>query len=230
MRHKSKKHSARAAENDYGSDGGFVVDSDGEGDIPLAKRMKTTVVGGKEGGKSRQKKKPAKGEAVGSADIDDNGDMFWEISHSRRVTISEFKGRRMVSVREYYEKDGKHLPGKKGISMPIDQYSKFLAIIPEIETALEAKGEEVVRPVFNNSSSGRSRGDVDSDDSTTGEEGESGDEREKKGIANTKIRNGDGNRKKNGVKKDVRKKNFEATSDEEEVVAERAHEGGTNEE
>jgi Transcriptional Coactivator p15 (PC4) len=130
----SKKRSARAAENDYAPDDGFVVDSDGDGDTPLAKRMKTTVAGRKESADSRQKNKPGKGEAVGSADIDDNGDIFWEvgdvwlahcagertdrvdhhqISHNRRVTISEFKGKQMVSVREYYEKDGKHLPGKK---------------------------------------------------------------------------------------------------------------------
>jgi|SRR5579862_6559779 len=76
---KSKKRSARAAENDYDSDGGFVVGSDGDGNIPLAKRVKTTVAGGKEGADWRQKQKPGKREAVGSADIDDNGDMFWEV-------------------------------------------------------------------------------------------------------------------------------------------------------
>lgn len=27
--------------------------------------------------------------------------------------ISEFKGQQMVSIREYYEKDGQALPGKK---------------------------------------------------------------------------------------------------------------------
>lgn len=31
----------------------------------------------------------------------------------RRVGISEFKGKVMVDVREYYEKDGEALPGKK---------------------------------------------------------------------------------------------------------------------
>lgn len=31
----------------------------------------------------------------------------------RRVTISNFRGRNMVNIREYYEKDGEELPGKK---------------------------------------------------------------------------------------------------------------------
>lgn len=44
---------------------------------------------------------------------DSNGDIYWEISRMRRVTISNFRGRNMVNIREYYEKDGEELPGKK---------------------------------------------------------------------------------------------------------------------
>lgn len=44
---------------------------------------------------------------------DPNGDTYWEVSKMRRVTVSKFRGRTMVNVREYYEKDGQELPGKK---------------------------------------------------------------------------------------------------------------------
>jgi hypothetical protein len=44
---------------------------------------------------------------------DDNGDTYWDISKMRRITISEFKGMSMVNIREYYEQNGKSLPGKK---------------------------------------------------------------------------------------------------------------------
>lgn len=44
---------------------------------------------------------------------DANGDRYWEISKMRRVTVSSFRGKTMVNVREYYEKDGQELPGKK---------------------------------------------------------------------------------------------------------------------
>lgn len=33
----------------------------------------------------------------------------------RRVTISSFRGKTLVNIREYYEKDGQELPGKKVI-------------------------------------------------------------------------------------------------------------------
>jgi hypothetical protein len=48
-----------------------------------------------------------------TAQTDHNGDKYWELSKARRVVISEFKGKKMVNIREYYEKDGKSLPGKK---------------------------------------------------------------------------------------------------------------------
>lgn len=44
---------------------------------------------------------------------DANGDRYWEISKNRRVTVSTFRGKTMVNIREYYEKDGQELPGKK---------------------------------------------------------------------------------------------------------------------
>ena len=36
-----------------------------------------------------------------------------KLSRTRRIGISSFKGNTMVNIREYYEKDGAMLPGKK---------------------------------------------------------------------------------------------------------------------
>ena len=44
---------------------------------------------------------------------DSDGNPFWEISKTRRVTISEFRSKAMVSVREYFEQNGEIKPGKK---------------------------------------------------------------------------------------------------------------------
>ena len=56
--------------------------------------------------------------------MDENGDIFLQLNDkgTRRITVNEFKGKWMVNVREYYEKDGKMLPGKK-VSAP-DRYGK----------------------------------------------------------------------------------------------------------
>ncbi|PLN77468.1 putative RNA polymerase II transcriptional coactivator [Aspergillus taichungensis] len=83
-----------------------------------------------------------------SAKFDANGDKYWEISKMRRVNVSSFRGRTMVNIREYYEKDGQELPGKKGISLPVDQFACLLNILPEIETALGEHGESVPRPEY----------------------------------------------------------------------------------
>jgi hypothetical protein len=58
-------------------------------------------------------KKPKVSTGETTSKVDNNGDRYWEISKMRRVTLSSFRGKNMVNVREYYEKDGQELPGKK---------------------------------------------------------------------------------------------------------------------
>jgi hypothetical protein len=43
-------------------------------------------------------------------------DLCVQLSSKRRVTLSEFKGRSLVSIREFYVKDGKEMPSAKGES------------------------------------------------------------------------------------------------------------------
>lgn len=66
---------------------------------------------GEEAGSHSKKSKVSTGETTSK--VDTNGDRYWEISKMRRVTLSSFRGKNMVNVREYYEKDGQELPGKK---------------------------------------------------------------------------------------------------------------------
>jgi len=81
---------------------------------------------------------------------DDSGDAFWELSSgsTRRVTVNQFKGSWQVNIREYYNKDGAMLPGKKGISMPVDQWAALVQALPQIEKVLKEAGQEVPRPRF----------------------------------------------------------------------------------
>ncbi|KAG0651825.1 RNA polymerase II transcriptional coactivator [Hyphodiscus hymeniophilus] len=107
----------------YESDGGFVSNDDGN--APKSKRSKKAGV---------------------SKPKSDSEDKFWALSSGRtqrRVGISEFKSNKLINIREFYEKDDEYLPGKKGISLNIDQYKLLLQAIPEINAALKEEGIDV---------------------------------------------------------------------------------------
>lgn len=119
---------------------------------------------------------------------DSEGNRFWEISKNRRVTVSDFKGKKLVAIREYYQKDDEWLPGKKvslgllgnvtllmrlaqGISLSLEQYSALIGIIPQIEELLNQQGETVPRPDYSGSPRAtpdqEMKEDVDGDEETT---------------------------------------------------------------
>lgn len=68
---------------------------------------------------------------------DGNGATTWTLEGMRQVRINEFRGRKMVDIREHYEKDGKVMPGKKGISLSASQWKKLLAVADDVSRALE---------------------------------------------------------------------------------------------
>ena len=59
------------------------------------------------------------------------------LSKMRFVNVSEFRGKKLVNIREYYEKDGKMLPGRKGISLTTDQWSKLKKYMDKIDDELD---------------------------------------------------------------------------------------------
>ncbi|KAK4219112.1 RNA polymerase [Rhypophila decipiens] len=78
---------------------------------------------------------------------DAEGNHYFELAPLRRVGISEFKGKLLINIREYYNAaDGELKPGKKGISLSLDQYQAFLSVIPELNNLLRAKGIEFDEP------------------------------------------------------------------------------------
>ncbi|KAL5052818.1 hypothetical protein RYX36_033500 [Vicia faba] len=87
-----------------------------------------------------EKPKPRQ-EAVSSRNnnvYDDSGDLvICELGKKRKVTIQDFKGRTFVSIREFYNKDGKELPSSKGISLTGEQWSTFKKSVPAIEEAIQ---------------------------------------------------------------------------------------------
>ncbi|KAJ6850895.1 RNA polymerase II transcriptional coactivator KELP [Iris pallida] len=76
-------------------------------------------------------------------EYDDEGDLIiCRLSNKRRVTIQDFKGRTLVSIREYYEKDGKQMPSSKGISLTAEQWESFSKAVPKIEDAIRKLEED----------------------------------------------------------------------------------------
>ncbi|KAK4036596.1 RNA polymerase II transcriptional coactivator [Daphnia magna] len=61
----------------------------------------------------------------------------WQLDKQRVLKVRSWRGKTFIDIREYYEKDGQQLPGKKGISLSASQWSKLKSIIPEVDKALE---------------------------------------------------------------------------------------------
>merc|ERR1711928_6125 len=79
---------------------------------------------------------PKKGNATGPKRTDD-GEPSWELDRQRILKVRTFKGKVLIDIREYYEKDGKQLPGKKGISLSAAQWQKLKQAIPEVDEAIK---------------------------------------------------------------------------------------------
>jgi hypothetical protein len=59
-----------------------------------------------------------------------------DLGGSKRAGVSVFKGRATAGLREFYEKDGQWLPGKKGIALPAEQLERLVAAAPQLSAAL----------------------------------------------------------------------------------------------
>jgi hypothetical protein len=178
---------ARDISEDYDSDNGFVVDSDASatGGAPKSKKQRPST-------------KPSTSTTTASSPP---SDPTFELStgrNSRRVTITSFKSARLINIREYYTNPaGEYLPGKKGISLSVEQYKKLLEAIPGINRALRVMGEDAVMPKDEEGREEQGGNEVGEGEGEVGEDEEGGKTR----------------RKKSGK---VEKANFEETSEEEE--------------
>ena len=54
----------------------------------------------------------------------------------KKVTVRKFKNMKLVDIREYYQKDGKWLPGSKGVSLTEEQWNALVGKTTDISEAL----------------------------------------------------------------------------------------------
>ncbi|KAK1749975.1 RNA polymerase [Echria macrotheca] len=114
-----------------------VEDSDGEETSPVVKKAKVKSSGAAVA--SKKGDAPTKGK-------DSEGNAYWEIGNKRRIGTSTFKGASLINIREYYEANGELRPGKKGISLSLDQYRALVKIIPQLNEELRAAGHDIEDP------------------------------------------------------------------------------------
>eukprot|EP00696_Hemimastix_kukwesjijk_P007088 gnl/Hemi2/18984_TR6279_c0_g10_i1.p1 gnl/Hemi2/18984_TR6279_c0_g10~~gnl/Hemi2/18984_TR6279_c0_g10_i1.p1 ORF type:complete len:129 (-),score=42.84 gnl/Hemi2/18984_TR6279_c0_g10_i1:87-443(-) len=91
-----------------------------------------------------QKRKPAAGKSKAppakkskSEDDDAEGEGF-SIGGMRRISVQQFRNKPLVSIREFYEKDGKLMPGKKGISLSVEQWQQVKAHVARVDAQIAA--------------------------------------------------------------------------------------------
>ncbi|WJX80408.1 hypothetical protein P8452_63412 [Trifolium repens] len=84
---------------------------------------------------------------------DDSDKVICQLSSRRNVAVRDFKGMTLVSIREFYNKDGKQLPTSKGISLSSEQWSTFKNCVPAIEEAI-TKLEGRIRSGINGKKNG----------------------------------------------------------------------------
>ena len=75
--------------------------------------------------------------AAKKAFVTDPGEKKWELERDRFITVSEFKGKKNIQIREYYkDKATSELkPGKKGISLKPNEFKILLSLGDEIMKA-----------------------------------------------------------------------------------------------
>ncbi|XP_027181520.1 RNA polymerase II transcriptional coactivator KIWI-like [Coffea eugenioides] len=81
-------------------------------------------------------KRPKKSSKADDSDDAADDIVVCEISKNRRVSVRNWQGRVVVDIREFYVKDGKQLPGKKGISLTMDQWNLLREHVDEIDKAV----------------------------------------------------------------------------------------------
>ncbi|KAG5669572.1 hypothetical protein PVAND_017459 [Polypedilum vanderplanki] len=70
-----------------------------------------------------------------STKTDDQGNQYWELDRNRRVSLSSFKGKQYLNIREYYldKSSGQWRPGKSGITLTKKEWSQLLELQPQIK-------------------------------------------------------------------------------------------------
>jgi hypothetical protein len=104
--------------------------SESEDEEPKSKKKKVE--------KKPEKKSPKKSEAKPSSSMTgENGETMYQLAKMRYVSVSEFRGKKYVNIREYYnDASGDLKPGRKGIALNEEQWKNLKRHIDDIDNDL----------------------------------------------------------------------------------------------
>ncbi|KAI0051235.1 PC4-domain-containing protein [Auriscalpium vulgare] len=121
-------------------------------DVPLANKKQVGTRSPKRAGKtkgdgsSKPAKKAAKkprledlessesvAESVEAVNTSPEGEKYIELGQKKRVTVRDFKGKTLIDIREFYGDAGEEKPGKKGISLSVEQWKSLSRSVGDID-------------------------------------------------------------------------------------------------
>jgi len=82
----------------------------------------------------KKKKNSSKKEAANA--VDGNARDGFSLGRDRKISVSEFKGRKFVNIREYYDAGGEMKPGRKGIALSREQWDMFTQVKDDVSKAV----------------------------------------------------------------------------------------------
>ena len=87
----------------------------------------------KENKKEKEKEKKSKNNDI----IVEENEIKFILDNKKRITVHKFKGQVKVDIREFYESNGEMKPGKKGISLSLDNWKKLKGFIDNIDESID---------------------------------------------------------------------------------------------
>ncbi|CAF2402661.1 unnamed protein product [Rotaria sp. Silwood2] len=97
-------------------------------------KSKSKNTNNKDGPPAKRAKSNAKedGDVVPST-AGPNGERLYELSKLRYISVSQFKGKPYINIREYYDDNGVQKPG---ISLTVDQWEKLKTLVSQVDKDL----------------------------------------------------------------------------------------------
>ena len=87
----------------------------------------------KEKEKEKEKEKKSKNKDI----IVEENEIKFILDNKKRITVHKFKGQIKVDIREFYDSNGEMKPGKKGISLSLDNWKKLKGFIDDIDESID---------------------------------------------------------------------------------------------